>query len=397
MAIQNPKPRDPGEPMPYEQYLLDTVWNALATGGTPPEGIQIPEPILVISVSIRQWNSNMNWREKSHISRAVEGHVRGILLQEDPMGGCIRLDESHFLAFRTDWQQQPGAIIEHCRALVEESQTNLLCDVACCIGTPAKKEELPGLVDALYQQEMENVTDTPIVMLGQERHTETNPEAQMERWRLWLQDEKYDQLLMSVEEYFRREDHRFRLDSLHRFNQDFMQMLYGVMYLKQVPAHILFQRRENADVFRSAPDSIANTITWIFCAVTALSSHLESRRQSENYTHQAREYILNHLSRTFTRQDIADHVHLSQNHLARLFRQELGMSISDYILQERMKLAFEYLTNTTLPVYEVALRVGYENYSYFLTLFRRVAGMTPSQYREKYAEGKQERGDTNEE
>ena len=60
------------------------------------------------------------------------------------------------------------------------------------------------------------------------------------------------------------------------------------------------------------------------------------------------------------------------------------MSISEYILQERMKLAFNLLKNTGLSVGEVALRAGYENYSYFLTLFRRVAGMTPSQYREKY-------------
>ena len=159
---------------------------------------------------------------------------------------------------------------------------------------------------------------------------------------------------------------------------------------KHVPAHVLFDRSENAHCFREAPDSIANTLTWIFSAVTALSDYLEQRRKSQGYTQQAKEYILSHLSENFSRQEIADHVHLSQNHLARLFRQETGSSISDFILQQRMQQAFGLLTNTSLPVGQVAEQVGYENYSYFLTLFRRVSGMTPSQYREKYSNIKEE-------
>ena len=83
-------------------------------------------------------------------------------------------------------------------------------------------------------------------------------------------------------------------------------------------------------------------------------------------------------------------MHLSQNHLARLFRQETGSSISDFILQQRMQQAFGLLANTSLPVGQVAQQVGYENYSYFLTLFRRVSGKTPSQYREKYSSIKEE-------
>ena len=228
------------------------------------------------------------------------------------------------------------------------------------------------------------------MLLGNETALQPISDSLLTGWRYLLMDEAFDELLTEAEDFFMSSGHSFRSEALHRFHPDFIQLLYGVMSEKHVPAHVLFDRSENARCFREAPDSIANTLTWIFSAVTALSDYLEQRRKSQGYTQQAKEYILSHLSENFTRQEIADHVHLSQNHLARLFRQETGSSISDFILQQRMQQAFGLLTNTTLPVGQVAEQVGYENYSYFLTLFRRVAGMTPSQYREKYSNIKEE-------
>ena len=145
--------------------------------------------------------------------------------------------------------------------------------------------------------------------------------------------------------------------------------------------------------FRDAALSVNNTVTWIFSAVTSLSEALRERYDTQNYTEQTKAYIRAHLRESFTRQDIADHVHLSQNHLARIFRKETGMSIAEFTLQQRMGQAVELLAHTELSVGEIAERVGYENYSYFLTLFRRVTGTTPSKYRAKYVEETLERGE----
>lgn len=69
------------------------------------------------------------------------------------------------------------------------------------------------------------------------------------------------------------------------------------------------------------------------------------------------------------------------------------MSIAEFTLRQRMEQAAELLTHTEMSVGAIAERVGYENYSYFLTLFRRVTAMTPSKFREKYAEKNLERGE----
>ncbi len=360
----------------------DAKWEQLLLNGTAEE--HLPEPVLPVVVSIRQWNGSTDWRTKRSTLHFVEEHVRSHLIQADTGGGCLWLDETHLLAIIADGDSAQQAYAR-CHAVLVACGETLMCEIACCIGEPVAAQALGHMVDRLFSLERETVSNIPILWLGYSMQEQNIPTQLLEQWKYLLLDEQYDRLLLHAEQYFAKDGSRIGAFPLHQFNQDFIQMLYSVMAEKHVPAHMLFSRRESMDIFRDAPNSIGNTVIWIFTAVTALSSHLSERRKSQNYTQQARNYIQTHLGSSLTRQDIADNVHLSQNHLARLFRQEVGMSISEYILQERMKLAFGLLENTTLSVGEVALRVGYENYSYFLTLFRRVAGMTPSQYRNHYA------------
>ena len=59
------------------------------------------------------------------------------------------------------------------------------------------------------------------------------------------------------------------------------------------------------------------------------------------------------------------------------------MSLKEYILQEKMKTAQAILRSTSLPVAVVAARVGFENYSYFSQVYKKVIGITPSAARGK--------------
>ena len=364
------------QPIPWQELLL----------GNAPAPQLTTLPVLL---GIRQWNGNPDWRDKYRTLKQMEALLRQALLENDSMGDCLRLDEGHLLTILTEntVQSQVAGI---CQRIMEQCSQALPCEAGCYVGCLAPAAELNRMVDRLLQLEQEQLSSCQVLLLGNETALQPISDSLLTGWRYLLMDEAFDELLTEAEDFFMSSGHSFRSEALHRFHPDFIQLLYGVMSEKHVPAHVLFDRSENARCFREAPDSIANTITWIFSAVTALSDYLEQRRKSQGYTQQAKEYILSHLSENFTRQEIADHVHLSQNHLARLFRQETGSSISDFILQQRMQQAFGLLTNTTLPVGQVAEQVGYENYSYFLTLFRRVAGMTPSQYREKYSNIKEE-------
>lgn len=364
------------QPIPWQELLL----------GNAPAPQLTTLPVLL---GIRRWNGNPDWRDKYRTLKQMEALLRQVLLENDSMGDCLRLDEGHLLTILTGNTTQPQ-VAGICQRIMEQCSQGLPCEAGCYVGNPVPAASLNPMVDRLLQLEQEHLSSCQVLLLGEETTLHPISDSLLTHWHYLLVDEAFDRLLTEAADFFLGEKHSFRAEALRRFHLDFIQLLYSVMGEKHVPAHVLFDRSENARCFREAPDSIANTLTWIFSAVTALSDDLDRRRKSQGYTQQAKEYILAHLSENLSRQEIADHVHLSQNHLARLFRQETGSSISDFILQQRMQRAFGLLINTSLPVGQVAEQVGYENYSYFLTLFRRVSGMTPSQYRKKYSNIKEE-------
>jgi len=107
----------------------------------------------------------------------------------------------------------------------------------------------------------------------------------------------------------------------------------------------------------------------------------EVNSSSNPYISGAMEYIAVHLTQPMSVPEIADAVHLNEQYLMRLFKKETGSSILQYITSQRIALSVEYLKNTDLPVTEVALNSGFDNYSYFNRIFKRFTGETPSKFR----------------
>lgn len=76
--------------------------------------------------------------------------------------------------------------------------------------------------------------------------------------------------------------------------------------------------------------------------------------------------------------ELAEDVQLSQNYLARRFRQRMGMTIPRYILQARIQRAQLLLKTTDLPVKHIAAQVGMPDAQHFNKQFRQLTGMSPS-------------------
>lgn len=79
--------------------------------------------------------------------------------------------------------------------------------------------------------------------------------------------------------------------------------------------------------------------------------------------------------------ELAHRVGLSQNYLARMFREHYGVTIPRYILTLRIEKAKELLEITDLPIGCIGQYVGLHDPHYFNKMFRKLAGMNPSDYR----------------
>lgn len=94
-------------------------------------------------------------------------------------------------------------------------------------------------------------------------------------------------------------------------------------------------------------------------------------------------YIHEHFHASITIEDIAGHVYLSPNYVRTLFKKETGETVLDYIVKLRMKRAVELLKNPSLKIHEIARSVGYENISYFCSVFHKHKGYTPNEFRKR--------------
>lgn len=79
--------------------------------------------------------------------------------------------------------------------------------------------------------------------------------------------------------------------------------------------------------------------------------------------------------------NVADHAGFSIDYFNRIFLTHTGFTVMAYVNYMRMKRAITFLRSTDKTVLEIALEVGYDSHEGFIKAFRKVYGMTPSDYR----------------
>lgn len=79
--------------------------------------------------------------------------------------------------------------------------------------------------------------------------------------------------------------------------------------------------------------------------------------------------------------EISKQIGISSSHLSKVFSQETGETMTEYITATRIGKAKEMLKTTRCKTFEIAFQVGYSDQHYFSNLFKKVTGMTPMEYR----------------
>ncbi|MCQ2417857.1 MAG: AraC family transcriptional regulator [Oscillospiraceae bacterium] len=98
------------------------------------------------------------------------------------------------------------------------------------------------------------------------------------------------------------------------------------------------------------------------------------------------EYINHHLNHKLTVTELAEQTGLSDAYLSRLFKKETGCTITEYVHGAKIGAAQNLLQYSQLHFSEIALALGFSSQSAFITLFRKVTGFTPKQYRDRLGE-----------
>ncbi len=92
-------------------------------------------------------------------------------------------------------------------------------------------------------------------------------------------------------------------------------------------------------------------------------------------------YLHSNFVKKITIEELSRTFNLNRTTLNEKFRDELGMTVINYLIELRIQLACMILSETLIPVTEIAERVGFADISHFNRTFRKLTGHTPSEYR----------------
>jgi AraC family transcriptional regulator len=107
----------------------------------------------------------------------------------------------------------------------------------------------------------------------------------------------------------------------------------------------------------------------------------QNRSLTRNQLRQAIDYIHTHLDRDLSLAELASTINISPTYFASLFKQVMGISPHQYVIQQRVERAKLMLSKTDLAIADIALQVGFSSQSHLTQQFKRFTGITPKQVR----------------
>ena len=97
-----------------------------------------------------------------------------------------------------------------------------------------------------------------------------------------------------------------------------------------------------------------------------------------------RAYIDQNYTSKISLESVANQFNVNKSYLLRLFKENTGLTVNNYILQKRILMAKNELrfSNKTMDV--IAEECGLETANYFIRIFKKIEGMTPGEYRKRW-------------
>ena len=96
------------------------------------------------------------------------------------------------------------------------------------------------------------------------------------------------------------------------------------------------------------------------------------------------DYIYNNIHSRLTIAEIADYLNISESYLSKLFSKEMGISLSEYIINLKIDKAKNLLQYSEYSIVDIANYLSFSNQSHFIQVFKKQTGLTPHKYRTHY-------------
>lgn len=264
-----------------------------------------------------------------------------------------------------------------------------------CVATCYISEEMTMAGLAHAKAELENLDESNIIFRGSvhfqkdelKYDTKAGYALDIERFNmLFLQKEKV-QIVNLLKKDLETLAGQNKLDpkTLHSIREDFLQVVYALLARHNIQAHRLFAGDAAQQLFQKSESSVFDFMKWAHLITEKTIETIEETRQLEGVVERTKRFIQENYHRELGREEVAASVFLTPDYLAKVFKTETGLTIKEYLNEHRIRAAKQMLIETTVSIGFIAMETGFDNFSYFSTVFKKLTGETPNGYRNRYS------------
>ncbi len=272
-----------------------------------------------------------------------------------------------------------------CKSIADACHEYLRCDIVCYLDEPLPLDKLAGRREAWELFDTENVSrHKPVVGPDVQAETENvtcvlDTDAAEKALTSGRYVDAVNLLRHAVKKL--EDGNLLNAQNLHVLRQDYMQMVYTLLHRENIMVHELFSDEVSKKLFRASESSVFDLMKWGSYVTDKTLHAIEDAQQAETIVDKIKRYIIEHCDSDITREEIAHHVFLSPDYVSKIFKAQTGCFLKDYINEQKIERAKELLCKGSMNVSEVAMAAGFDNFSYFSTLFKKCTGHSPSQYK----------------
>ena len=171
---------------------------------------------------------------------------------------------------------------------------------------------------------------------------------------------------------------------LVQIRQEIQQSVYVHLAQKGILASLLLSDETSVQMAARASQSVIDMIRWGNYLLSRVFEYEEEVEKAQTIVDKIHYYIQEHYKENIGRNEISSQFYLAPEYLSKMYKKKTGKKLKDFINEYRLEQAKILLKNKKLRISDVAVEVGFDNFSYFSTLFKKSTGMTANEYRKQF-------------
>lgn len=317
------------------------------------------------------------------ISSFISEIIFGVYLNED----VIRYKSEHILCFAAIYRlTDTDELLLKCRKLLDACEVYLKCTITGCISNMCGIDEVAATRNRIEKLFNFNLSSYGNVFCESEVKVPEGSRSHimdMDKLMEMIEDKSKTQILQYVKSLFDELNsvNNLNVHALYLIQQEMIQAVYAHLIKRGIQATLLFHDELSIKMSDRAAESTVDMIRWVNFLLEKTFDYVNAVQKTSGIIEKIHEYVYEHYSEDITRNEIAKELFLTSEYLSKLYKKKTGKILKDFINEYRVGKAKELLSSGNMSISEVALAVGFDNLSYFSTLFKKIVGVTPKEYR----------------